>query len=87
MWNYKSRLAIVCNLNELDYARFKIGYHIVNRIPTLYNLTFSKNVLKMLENLKISMKLGYLDTFLNFDDIIPEGYILDSIPEVWRFLN
>ena len=86
-WNYKARLALVWNLNELDYARFKMGYHIVNRIPTLYSLTLSKNVLKMWENLKISMKLGYLDTFINLDEIIPEGYILDSIPEVWRFLN
>ena len=33
------------------------------------------------------MKLGYLDTFINLDEMIPEMYILDSIPELWRFLN
>lgn len=86
-WNYKARLSWVVSLNEIDYARFKIGYHLANRIPSLYNLTQLKNVIKMCENLKISMKLGYLDTFVNLDEIIQEAYILDSIPELWRFLN
>lgn len=33
------------------------------------------------------MQLGYLDTFINLDEMIPEMYILDSIPDLWQFLN
>jgi len=46
-WNYKARLAWVVNLDEIDYARFKIGYHLVNRVPSLYKMTHHKNVVKM----------------------------------------
>lgn len=44
LWNYKARLSWVTTLDEIDYARFKIGFHLVNRIPTLYKLTQFKNV-------------------------------------------
>lgn len=33
------------------------------------------------------MNLGYLDTFLDLNELIPEMYILDSIPDLWQFLN
>ena len=46
-WNYKARLSWVANLNEIDYARYKIGFHMVNKIPTLYKFTLMKNVAKM----------------------------------------
>jgi hypothetical protein len=85
LWNYKARLSWVTTLDDIDYARFKIGFHIVNRIPTLYKLTQFKNVWKMWENLKISWNLGYLED--GYIDIIREHYIIDSIPELWRFLN
>lgn len=86
-WNYKARLSFVNNLNELDYARFKIGYHMVNRIPCLYPWTSAKNVIKLWKWLKISMRLGYLDTFVDLNEIISEAYVLDFMPDLWRFLN
>lgn len=46
-WNYKNRVSFVQSLSEIDYARFKIGYHLVNKIPTLYKLFQMKNVVKM----------------------------------------
>ena len=59
----------------------------VNRIPTLYNVTKVRNVLRLLQALKISNQLGYLETFVDLNDILNESYVLDMVPELWQFLN
>lgn len=41
----------------------------------------------MCENLMISKKLGFIDTFIDLEDIILESYVLDFTPDIWRFLN
>lgn len=86
-WKGLERLAFVYSLKEIDYARFKEGYHLVNHLPSRLNLNEPKNFIIFMEDIQISMKLGLAESFEGYEKCFIEGYRLDHVPDLWRFLN
>ena len=86
-WNQTAKITFVSALKEVDYAKFREGFHIINHIPTRLDATNPKSFLKLIENAKISMKCGLTEPIDLEEQAFIEGYILGNIGEMWRFLN
>lgn len=50
VWNDKANLAFVTNLTEVDFARFRDGFHLVNHIQTRFFPSYTKNFLLLIEH-------------------------------------
>ena len=86
-WNHTAKLSFVSSLKEVDYAKFREGFHLVNHIPTRLDPSHPKSFLKLIENAKISMKWGLIDPIDLEEQAFVEGYVLGNIGDVWRFIN
>jgi hypothetical protein len=55
-WDETKKLHFVTRLKDVDYAKFRDGYHLINHIPSQLNPTCPKLMLSLIENCKISMR-------------------------------
>ena len=86
-WNENIRFSLVPTSKDIDYAKFIEGYHIFSHIPSWLNPTNPKSLIKIIENMKMSMDCDLIDPIEDINKYFLESYRLDSIWRLWRFLN
>lgn len=67
--------------------KFKEGLHLANHISNARIFTNKISTLETLENLRFNLENGNVQSFMKFQDILPETYRLDVVADLVKFLN
>lgn len=73
--------------SEINYMKFREGEHIVNHISNARIFTTKITTLEILEQVKIALENGELNSTLRLSDFFPETYRLDIAADLVKFLN
>lgn len=83
----KYRFKWTQTVQEVNFAKFKEGVHMVNHIANSRIFTNKISTIETLQQLAISIGKQEIQSFLKVEEFFPETYRLDVVADLVSFLN